>query len=222
MGIIIFTADDAKYRDNSSVVMRGTLSTLPTVPDTTFILHSDKFNEKDVLYWAPIIPYRLVVVTSKPPTLTNASTEYTIVDSNLKVKKPNFRRPIDGLFKWGNRVRVWNIIKSVPLTLISSFLRINRSFDIKLGRRIARCRYTLPDDYLYASITYSVEPSHDNVEWPKKGHKAYEKPMFFRKSDKYAEAIISGSPEVANDLRANGDELPKGVKKKAERTTKWL
>jgi hypothetical protein len=80
----------------------------------------------------------------------------------------------------------------------------------------------LPDDYLYASITYSVEPSHDNVEWPKKGHKAYEKPMFFRKSDKYAEAIISGSPEVANDLRANGDELPKGVKKKAERTTKWL
>lgn len=222
MGVIIFTADDADYRDSSTVHLGRVLSTPPVAPNTTYILHSDKFNESDVLYWAPVINYRLVVVCTKPPKLTDKSSDYVIVDRNLNKPKPNFNRPIDGLFKWSNRIRVWGIIKSVPLPLLSSFLLVNSFKDVELGRRIARCKYSLPDEYLYASITYSVCPSREAVVWPSKQSKPYELPSDFRQSDKYAEAIIKGVPQVTNDLRHNSEALPKGVNKTVEAITEWI
>ena len=179
MGVIIFTADDADYRDSSTVHLGRVLSTPPVAPNTTYILHSDKFNESDALYWAPVINYRLVVVCTKPPKLTDKSSDYVIVDRNLNRPKPNFNRPIDGLFKWSNRIRVWGIIKSVPLPLLSSFLLVNSFKDVELASD-------------------------------------------FRQSDKYAEAIIKGVPQVTNDLRHNSEALPKGVNKTVEAITEWI
>jgi hypothetical protein len=222
MGVVIFTKDDTKYRNGDCVVLGRTLTSPPTAPDTTYILYTNSFTAKDVEYWMPVISYRLVVVGDRLPKMSKELKERIIIDGTHK-GKVDFTRPIMGLFKWVNRSRVWSVIRTVPIALLASFLRTNNARNIELGRRLARCRYTLPMDYEYASAVYGVYPNDDQVEWPKKQGKGNELPMGFRKSDKYAERILNTTPDTANDLRRSEPEaLPKGMKKREEKEVKWI
>ena len=51
MGIVIFTDDDSKFMESKYIMMIGEIDTPPTDKDTTYILRSNKFKEKDVLEW---------------------------------------------------------------------------------------------------------------------------------------------------------------------------
>jgi len=222
MGVVIFTKDDEPYRVGDYVVMRGDMSSAPIAPDTTYIYYTNKFTEKDVIYWSALIKYRLVIV-GKKPKLTKATTDIVIVDKSHDTKKGNFKRPINALFRWADRNRVWAMIRRVPIPLINSFLRENRADDITLGRLLARSRYQLPDEYLHATIAYAVQPTNDDVIWPKRKRKVYEKPSSFRESDKYIDLILHATPDAANDLRRSEPEaLPKGMKKREEKDVKWI
>ena len=222
MGVIIFTKDDTNYRHGDCVVLGRTLTSPPTAPDTTYILYTNSFKTKDIEYWLPVVSYRLVVVGDRLPKMNNDLKEQVIIDATHK-QKVDFTRPIMGLFKWANRSRVWSVIRAVPIALLASFLRTNNAEDIELGRRLARCRYTLPMDYEYASAVYGVHPNSDQVKWPKKKGKSNELPLGFRKSDKYVEMILHSTPDAANDLRRSEPEaLPKGMKKREEKEVKWI
>ncbi len=204
MGVIIFTKDDTRYRKGNFIDMGGEMRCSPTTPDTTFIYHTNRFTEKDIEFWNPLIGYRLVIVGKVPKA--NKETLESVL----------------GIFKWSNRSRVLAFIRKVPLSLIGAFLRRNRAKDIGLGRLLARSRYQLPDDYLYASIAYGTIPG-GKVEWPKKKDKVYELPSDFRSSDKYAEYIVRGSVDVANDIRrSEPTALPDKMKKREEASVKWI
>ena len=221
MGVIIFTQDEQQYRDGDYVDMGREMTTPPTARDTTFIYHTNKFTQKDVEYWLPLIGYRLVIV-GKVPKMVSDVREQVIIDKTHGKKRDDFTRPIMGLFKWPNRVRVLNMIRNVPLALISAFLRRNRPKDMRLGRLIARSLYHLPDDYLYASMTYGIAPG-GRVDWPKKKEKVYEVPLGYRSSDKYVDYILASSAEAANDLRRSEPEaMPAKMKKRIQKESEWI
>lgn len=115
MGVVIFTNDDARYRKGDFICMYGEITVPPTTPDTTFILHNKSFSEDDVLYWAPIIQHRLVVVVDKLPKLSEASEDYVIIDQALKVKDKDFTRSIRAALCWVDRDRALNALRPVLL-----------------------------------------------------------------------------------------------------------
>ena len=155
MGVIIFADDDTKYRTGDHIVMYGDMTVSPTVPDTTFIYHTDKFTEKDAIMWASIIPYRMVIV-GKLPKLTKASEHCVIVDQQVKVKQ-DYSRSIRAALCWADRDRAHRALEPVPIPLANAFVRVN-VHDIELGRLLARCKFTLHDDYTKAAIAYGVSP----------------------------------------------------------------
>lgn len=221
MGVIIFTKDDTRYRKGNFIDMGREMKCSPTAPDITYIYHTNRFTEKDIKFWNPLIGYRLVIV-GKVPKGNKETLESILIDETHSKSKDDFNRPIMGIFKWSNRSRVLAFIRKVPLPLIGAFLRRNRAKDIGLGRLLARSRYQLPDDYLYASIAYGTSPG-GKVEWPKKKDKVYELPSDFRSSDKYAEYIVRGSVDVANDIRrSEPTALPDKMKKREEASVKWI
>ena len=123
MGVIIFADDDTKYRTGDHIVMYGDMTVSPTVPDTTFIYHTDKFTEKDAIMWASIIPYRMVVV-GKLPKLTKASEHCVIVDQQVKVKQ-DYSRSIRAALCWADRDRAHRALDPVPIPLANAFVRVN-------------------------------------------------------------------------------------------------
>ena len=84
MGVVIFTKDDARYRTGDYFAMYGELTVSPTLRHTTYIYHTKKFTEQDAIYWASVVPFRLVVVADKLPKLTKASEECVILDQSIK------------------------------------------------------------------------------------------------------------------------------------------
>lgn len=223
MGVVIFTKDASRYQTGHYLVMRRELSTPPTAPDMTFILHSDGFSEKDVLYWAPIVPYRLVVVTSKMPRLTSASENIAILDATLKsVPKPDYGRAMRAALCWADRERASRALSDVPMPLANAFVEAN-STDIEVGRLLARCRFHLHDDYARAVITYGVEPVRQ-FAWPKSSKgEVYILPSDMRESDRYWDTIVHNDVSVANEVRRDEpDALPADMKKRKERGMEWL
>ena len=219
-GVVIFTRDAAPYRVGEYVEMYS-FDYPPTAPDTTFILHDNKFSEKDAEGWVDFIPYRLIVVTDKESINTN--DERVFSDKTVGGRKVSYRRNIEALFKWADRFRVLRYIASVPLPLVGAFLRVNRADDIDTARRLAKTRFELPDVYAHSVLAYSTQAGAGKVEWPKKSKRDQNKNVmpFSRTSDHYVEDLLALAPSIRNDLRDKGVEV-KGMKKTKEGVTEWL
>jgi hypothetical protein len=221
MGVIIFTDDDTKYRKGDYICMYGEMTVSPTVENTTFIYHAKKFTEADAILWAQVIPYRMVVVMDKLPKLTSASEHCVIVDQQTQVSN-DYSRAIRAVLCWSDRERAHKALTDVPLPLAGAFLKAN-IHDIGVGRLLARCRYTLHDDYMRAVIAYGVEPVRD-FKWPPKTKRSdYILPSDVRQSDKHIGIIINNDIVVSNDIRRhNPDELPVGLPKKQQKVIEWI
>ena len=222
MGVIIFTQDDAKYRKGDYLTMYGDITINPTAPDTTYILHNKKFTEAELVYWASVIPYRMVIVTNKPPKLSSKSEHCIILDQDMKVNKEQYHRSIRAGLCWLDRDRAHKALKSVPIPLTNAFLKVNVK-DIALGRLLAKCRYTLHDDYISAAIAYGISPV-SKFKWPNKRNSSnYILPLEVRLNDKYMDIITTSDPIVTNELRRDSVEaLPKGVNKTKQKVIEWI
>jgi len=223
MGVIIYTSDDKKFRQGEFVVMHKELMFPPTAPNTTYILHSNKFTEKDCILWEPLISHRLIVVTNKQPRITDKSSDFVIIDNNLGSNKQSFVKQLRAWHNWTDRTRVMSMIGEVPIPLTLAFFRVNHPSDIQTARLLADVQFTLPDSYMNAVLAFSVKPQSGRIEWPKKKTPTEEPPNQFRSSDIYWRTLLSHAPEVQNLIRA-GDptQLPKGVPKTPARLHEWL
>ena len=222
MGVVIFTNDDARYRKGDFICMYGEITVPPTTPDTTFILHNKSLSEADVLYWAPVIQHRLVVVVDKLPKLSEASEDYVIIDQALKVKDKDFTRSIRAALCWVDRDRALNALRPVPLALMNAFIKANVD-NMQVGRLLARCRFTLHDDYTRAVMAYGIYPV-SNFKWPKKSHNNdYILPSEMRRTDKHLGVILNNDIVVSNAIRRDApDTLPKGLPKRKQNVIEWL
>ena len=219
--MIIFTSDPEPFQDGHYITMYGKIDTIPTLKETTYILHSDKFSSQDVIDWSPVIHNKLVVVTDKPPKLNKQAKELCVVDDKLNGKsKDNTFLLVKALMNWSDRERVKVLYKNQPTPLLLWFLRANND-DIDLWRKIAEVLYTLPEDYLKAILTYGIKPSRQRATWPKKQKKDKDRPSIFRSSDQHWEIILDNSITVANAVRDDGD-IPGGMRKTKEVSTSWL
>lgn len=221
MGVIIFADDDTKYRKGDYLVMYGEMTVSPTVPDMTFIYHTTTFSEKDAIMWAEIIPYRMVVVMDKIPKLSKASEHCVILDQETKVKQ-DYSRYMRATLCWADRDRAHKALHNVPLPLANAFVKVNVR-DISIGRLLARCRYTLHEDYTKAAIAYGVSPIK-NFKWPKKSKQTLDiLPLGIRKTDKHIGIIIANDVIVSNEIRKDQSEaLPVGLPKKKQKVIEWL
>ncbi len=93
MGVIIFTQDDARYRKGDYLTMYGDITINPTAPETTYILHNKKFSEDELIYWASIVPHRMVIVVDKPPKLTSKSEHCVILDQ-IQLQLASLQTPV--------------------------------------------------------------------------------------------------------------------------------
>ena len=108
--MIIFSADPEPFRTENSIEMYREIDTLPNVPNTTFILHTDKFTEKKANEWLPIISHRLVIITDKYPKLSKKHDERIAIHDSLKKNTVNYSRKIEWLFGWSDRNILWTTI----------------------------------------------------------------------------------------------------------------
>ena len=219
--MIIFTKDETPFRSDNEIIMYGTIDSIPTLKETTYILHSDKFTSNDVITWSPLVQNKLVIVTEKLPTLSKKAKELCVIDDNLKKKDNNETfMLVRGMVNWEDRNRVKSLYRDQPTALLLWFLRANIK-DIKMWRRVAKVLYTLPQKYLKASLIYGIKPSRKRVVWTKKKKTVKERPELFRKTDKHWEILLENSITVANEVRDNGD-VPKGMRKTKQRQHKWV
>ena len=220
MGVIIFADDDAKYRTGDYLVMHGEMTISPTTPDTTFIYHTDKFSEKEAILWAPMVPYRMVII-GKLPKLTKASEHCVIVDQQVKAKE-DYSRSIRAALCWADRDRAHRALGGVPVPLANAFVRVNVQ-DIHVGRLLARCKYTLHDDYTKAAMAYGISPVR-NFKWPPKSNRDFDiLPLGIRQTDRHIGIIVNNDLVVSNEIRTNqSDSLPTGLPKKQQEVITWL
>ncbi len=220
--MIIFTDDDTPFRCDNEVIMVGTLDTIPSGKDTTYILHTDKFTAEDVQYWSKVVQNRLVIVTRKAPKLNKATKDLCIVDDKLKGKSnDNTFLLVKALMNWTDRERVEKVWDEPPTELLNWFLRGNYT-DIDFWRRISKVQYLLPQKYYKASVIHGLKPSRARVSWPKKkGKSKSDKPDIFRDSDMYTDILMKNNISVANTAR-NVGAVPKGMRKRKVAEQKWI
>jgi len=219
--MIIFTTDETPFRCENEIIMYGSIDVIPTVKETTYILHTNKFSSDDVIYWSDIIKSRLVIVTEKIPKLSKKAKELCIIDDKLKAQNtPDVFLLVKALMNWQNRDKVKQMYQDQPTPLLLWFLKGNVS-DIKLWRRVSKVLYQLPEKYLQAVLLYGIKPSRQRAVWPKKTKKEKERPSLFRESDKHWELILENSKAVANKVRDDGD-VPSGMKKTKEKVIDWI
>lgn len=222
MGVVIYTADERPYKEGNYVEMFNEMNTSPTVPNLTCILHSDKFTEKDALEWRELISHRLVIVTERKPKLTEKSEDFVILDPTLDKEEDDYIRAIQCVFRVRDRDFVRRQIEDVPVPLLLSFVRANRPNDLELHRSLNEIMFLLPNEYIYALVAYSIKPTGQRVQWPKKQKKEELPPSPFRHNDLYWKEILENCPAVRNEVRTGGDELPKGMRKRKEVVTEWV
>ncbi len=223
IGIIIFTADDTEFQVGEYIVMDGSITHPPTARDITYILRTKKFTADDVAFWAPLVHYRLVVTVKTLPRMTDKVREMVIVHSSLNKRKPNYNRHASAMLTWNDRIRAKREVEAIPIPLALSFAKTNRPDAINLHRRLALVKYTLPESYSYALLTYALKPQSGSVKWAKKKAKVEERPLGIRSSDLYWETLVANDARVANEIRDGFIELlPKGVKKRKEAVTEWV
>jgi len=222
LGVVIYTADERPYKSGNYVEMFNEMNTSPSVEELTCILHTDKFTEKDALGWRELISHRLVIVTEKKPKLTEKSEDFVILDPTLDKEEDDYIRAIQCVFRVRDRDFVRRQIQDVPVPLLLSFVRANRPNDLELHRSLNEIMFLLPNEYIYALVAYSIKPSGSRVQWPKKQKKQEFPPAPFRNNDLYWREILDNCPSVRNEVRAGGDELPKGIRKRKEVVTEWV
>ena len=220
--VVILTNDDGKYVKGNNIKMRGEMTYPPTSQDVTYIVYGYKPKEDEILYWNKVCPYRLVYVVNKLPKMKQSTKDEIIID--MPNTKQSYNRQIEAIFKWPDRLRVYNQIRQVPIPLILAFLKVNRPNDMKLWRLLSDVTFTLSDDYVYALLAFGVEFNRDKLVWPKKkGTNTNNIPSGFRETDVWWEAIVKSSPELANQIRETQKEsLPKGMKKRKEKVVGWI
>lgn len=222
MGVIIFTTDDTQYRTGDYFVMYGQMTISPTQPNTTYIFHTDKFTESDALYWAQVVPHRMVVVSSKMPRLTKKSDDCVIVDQRSRVAKEDFSRKMRAALCWADRDRAHSALSPIPLALANAFIKVNVN-DIGFGRLLARCKFTLHDSYTRAAIAYGIVPVR-GFKWPPKSKRSdYILPSGMRRTDKHLDIIVNNDIVVTNEIRINDNQaLPKGQNKTQQKVIQWI
>tara|TARA_R100000152_G_C6779345_1_gene210898 strand:+ start:1877 stop:2557 length:681 start_codon:yes stop_codon:yes gene_type:complete len=226
MGIVIFTRDETFQEDwnilhGNVVIMRNEIDSPMTDPDTTFILYSDKFKNKDVKEWLPHIGNRLIVVTSKKPTISANEKPYVIIHPSLTGDKDSLLVGINAILQWPDRRRVWVSQKGMPIPYALAFLRENVD-DIDFWRLVAKANMQMSDDIVRSIFAYGITGKRSKVKWPKKKKAEDMAPFPFRQSDLYWREIVTNFIPATNDLRARGDTLPKGVRKTSEQVTEWI
>lgn len=223
MSIVIFTADDKKFRVGEYIVMHNELTYPPTAPDVTYILHSNTFKEADVITWLPVISNRLVVVCSKAPTISPKTQESVIIDSNLNQLKVSYNREIRSWFNWSDRLRAFMMARKIPIPLLLAFFRRNHISEIEAARLVADASFVLPDMYVHSILSYGVPATSGRVQYPPKTIKPKDPPSQFRLTDKYADILVRHAPEVQNMIRAaDSSELPRGIPKTPKTLLEWL
>ena len=225
MGVLIFTADERPFKDGDYIQMSGSLACPPTAPDTTYILYTNKSNQKGLEAWLPFISYRLVIVCDKLPRMTDSFKNEVIIHNSLLHKEESYDRPIQSLFRFDDRQRVFDIVRhgNLPIPLALAWVRANRKDDIETWRRLAKGTYKLPDIYAQSILSYSIKPSKQRTVYPKKKKQNTEIPTFFRESDIYANELIELAPEVANKVRVQEPaSLPPTVKKTQTSIVEWI
>ena len=226
MGVVIFTRDAARYREGNYVEDPRGLTTPPTAPNTTFIVHDNKMTEKKACEWADIVPFRMVIVTEKAVNL-KGNDERVFADNTVSNRKQSYRRNVEAVFRWTERDRVLTVLDGTPLPLVASFVRTNRPDDIESARRLAQIRYQLPDEYSYSVLAFSIQPRAGKVEWPKKRPATATPPggtsiPCIRASDKYVADLLALNPRLRNEVRDTSDSIPTGIKKRKESVSEWL
>lgn len=166
--------------------MYGELSSPPTAPNTTYILHA-KWTAKQALEWVDHIPYRLVIITNKAP---KTKDDRVIIHKSLNPKVDDKDRCIQALFRYSNRERVFSDLPKVPIPLVLAWVRRNRPHDIQLWEDLAEATYMLPDKYIYAMLSFGIKPSSNRIEWPKKNKTQDSPPIGYRESDIYVNKIM--------------------------------
>ena len=222
MGIIILAGDDTEFKVGDYIIMHREMTCIPSAPGTTYIFHTNKFTEDDIMDWAHIVSYRLVVILDKKPKLTKRSEDYVVVHESLKAQPDPVGPAIGAMMKWRDRNAAHQVIKTLPVPLALAVWRNAHPDDIETGRRLAKVSFTLPDEYAHAVFTYSINPNKPSRRAkPKK--EDYEVPHGFRLSDLYTEDLIRLAPDVANVIRTiDPVALPKGVKKTKQAVLGWL
>ena len=220
MGVIIYAGDDEEFRKGEFIVMHGEMTSPPTAPEVTYILHCESFPLSMAREWGPLVEYRLVVIPRKGCRgITEGDN--ILIHKSAKVPKKNFNTPINAMLKWTDRNRAWKAMKVVPLALAEAFHRVNRVEGIEEMRTVSRARYQMEEESAKSALVFGTPPIHSSVTWPKKKSKDDEIPFGFRASDEYAELIIKNAPEVRNELRTIG-HTPSTVKKRKETVVEWL
>lgn len=219
MGVIIYAGDDKDFKRGDHIVMHGEITSAPTAPDTTYILHCESFPLSTAKQWLPVVEYRLVVI---PRRGCKGITEGDgiLIHSSARQKKENHTSNITALLKWRDRNRVWAVF-TTPMPLAEAFHRVNRPDEINTQRIVSKARYWMDEKYARAALVFSTNPTQGQVLWPKKKEKDNEELHGFRESDIYASLIIQHAPEVRNELRTI-DRAPSTVKKTKEAVVEWL
>lgn len=222
MGIVILAGDDSEFRVGDYIVMHREMTYLPTAPATTYILHVKKFTEEQIMEWADIVAYRLVIVLDKKPKLTKKSEDFVVVHGSLKNEPDPIGPAIGAMMRWRDRKAASALVKTLPVPLALAVWRNAHPDDITTARRLAQVSFVLPDEYAHSIFTWSINPNKPSRRYkPKKDD--YEVPHGFRESDLYTEDLIRLAPDVTNKVRTIDKEaLPKGVKKTKQAVLDWL
>lgn len=221
MGVIIYAGDDTSFRTGDYILMYGEMTSPPTAPDTTYILHCDSFPLSMAKEWANLVSYRLVVIPRKGIKGVREG-DNILIHKSAKTAKNNFNSPINAMMKWSDRNRAWKSMNPVPLALAEAFHKVNRPQGIDEQRIVSKARYQMDEVYAKAALVFGTEPIHSHVSWPKKKIKDDSIiPFGFRSTDVYSDIIVANAPEVRNKLRTI-DQAPPTIKKTKESLIEWL
>ena len=222
MGVIILAGDDGEFRHGEFVVMYGEITTPPTAPGVTFILHTRKWSEDDTEDWIDLVAHRFVVVLPKKPTLTARTKDRVILHESFIEATDEIGPAIGAMMRWRNRNAAWPVVQNLPVPVALSVWRNNHPDDIDTARRLAQVSFVLPEFYAHAVFTFSVNPMKPGKRL-KVVKEDDELPIGFRESDHYAVELVRLAPDVANTVRVQAPKtLPKGVKKRQTQVMEWL
>ncbi len=222
MGVLILAGDDAEFRLGDFVVMRGEMTSPPTAPDVTYILHVKKWSEDDTEAWLPVVSHRLVVVLPKKPKLTKRTKDLVIVHDSFLEDGDHIGPAIGALMRWRNRNAAHPEIRKLPIPVALAVWRVNHPDDIETARRLAQVAFMLPEEYAHAILTFSI-----NAMRPGRRLKVVKDdevlPPQFRPTDEHALDLVRLAPDVTNAVRQRAPEaLPRGVKKRQTQVMEWL
>ena len=222
MGVVILAGDDAAFRQGDFIVMRGRMTSPPTAPDVTYILHVAKWSEDDTEEWIGLVAHRLVVVLPKKPKLTARTKDLVILHDSFIEVADEIGPAIGAMMRWRNRNAAWPVVQNLPIPVALAVWRNNHPDDIDSARRLAKVSFVLPNLYAHAVFTFSVNPMKPGRRL-KVVKDDDELPIGFRESDHYAVELVKLAPDVANKVRVQAPEtLPKGVKKRQTQVMEWL